>query len=126
MNSIQVFPNFVDLAPTIVRRRLVVECLYQNEITADSICQYMVELSNVMNMTIVAPPTTQYEPAYGFSAYMCWKESGMHVYTWKATQSRPNFMSLDIYTCKDFDINLVIEFTKSHFQNNITHLTWRE
>jgi len=126
MNSITTLPNFVDLAPTIVRRRLVVECLYQNEITADSICQYMVELSNVMNMTIVAPPTTQYEPAYGFSAYMCWKESGMHVYTWKATESRPNFMSLDIYTCKDFDINLVIEFTKSQFQNNITHLTWRE
>ena len=58
--------------------------------------------------------------------YVHWKESGMHVYTWKATESRPNFMSLDIYTCKDFDINLVIEFTKSHFQNNITHLTWRE
>jgi len=126
MNSITTLPNYVDLAPTIVRRRLVVECLYQNEITADSICQYMVELSNVMNMTIVAPPTTQYEPAYGFSAYMCWKESGMHVYTWKATESRPNFMSLDIYTCKDFDINLVIEFTKKHFQNNITHITWRE
>jgi S-adenosylmethionine/arginine decarboxylase-like enzyme len=126
MSSIITHSEFVDLAPTIVRRRLVIECIHQNNLDADAICQYMIQLSNVMNMTIVAPPTTQFEPAYGISAYMCWKESGMHVYTWTANENRPNFLSIDIYTCKNFDINQVIDFTKSHFQNNITQITWRE
>ena len=126
MNSITTLPQFVDLAPSIVRHRLVIECLYQNNLDAKSICQYMTELSTVMNMTIVSPPATQADPKYGISAYMCWKESGMHFYTWTANESRPNFMSIDIYTCKNFDIEKVIEFTKKHFENNITHITWRE
>jgi S-adenosylmethionine/arginine decarboxylase-like enzyme len=125
MKTVQI-PEFKDLAPSIIRRRLVVECLYQGELTADAICQYMTKLSDVMNMTIVAPPTTQMEPAYGISAYMCWKESGMHVYTWTANESRPNFMSIDIYTCKNFDISQVINFTEQHFTPQVTHITWRE
>lgn len=126
MNSITTLPQFIDLAPTIVRRRLVIECLHQNNLDAKSICQYMNDLSTVMNMTMVSPPTTQEDPEYGISAYMCWKESGMHFYSWTANESRPNFMSIDIYTCKNFDIEKVIEFTKKHFENNITHITWRE
>ena len=86
----------------------------------------MIELSNVMNMTIVTMPISNYLEEYGYSAYMTWKESGMHVYTWNETNERPNFMSIDIYTCKNFEIEKVIEFTKKHFENNITHITWRE
>ena len=97
MNQIKTSSNFVDLAPTIIRRRLVIECLYQDNITKNEICQYMNNLSSVMKMTIVTPPTTQSDPAYGISAYMCWKESGMHVYTWTANENRPNFISIDIY-----------------------------
>ena len=63
---------------------------------------------------------------YGFSAYMCWKESGMHVYTWTKTDDRPFFFSIDIYTCKDFDIKDVINFTSKSFEDVITNLTWRE
>ena len=77
-------------------------------------------------MTIVSPPTIQSVPDYGISAYVCWKESGMHIYNWTDNDSRPKFMSIDIYTCKNFEIEKVIEFTKKHFENNITHITWRE
>ena len=86
----------------------------------------MIELSNVMDMTIVTMPTTNNVEEYGFSAYMSWKESGMHVYTWNETEERPNFMSIDIYTCKDFSIPDVVEFTKNTFRENITMITWRE
>ena len=43
-----------------------------------------------------------------------------------SNETRTNFMSIDIYTCKNFEIEKVIEFTKKHFENNITHITWRE
>ena len=118
--------EFVDLAPTIVRRRLVVECIHKNNFDEKKIYDYMVHLSNIMNMTIVSLPVTNYVEEYGFSAYMSWKESGMHVYTWNENGSRPNFMSIDIYTCKNFEIKDVIDFTKGTFKNEITDITWRE
>ena len=118
--------EFIDLAPTIVRRRLVIECIHKNNFNEQKIYDYMVQLSNVMNMTIVTLPTINDVEEYGFSAYMSWKESGMHVYTWNKTDQRPNFMSIDIYTCKDFNVKDVINFTKNIFSNEITEITWRE
>ena len=118
--------EFIDLAPTIVRRRLVIECIHKNNFNEQKIYDYMVQLSNVMNMTIVLMPTINDVEEYGFSAYMSWKESGMHVYTWNETDKRPNFMSIDIYTCKDFNVKDVINFTKNIFSNEITEITWRE
>ena len=118
--------EFIDLAPTIVRRRLVIECIHKNNFNEQKIYDYMVQLSNVMNMTIVLMPTINDVEEYGFSAYMRWKESGMHVYTWNETDQRPNFMSIDIYTCKDFNVKDVINFTKNIFSNEITEITWRE
>ena len=120
--------EFVDLAPNIVRRRLVVECIHKNNFDEKKIYDYMVNLSKVMNMTIVIMPVTNYVKEYGFSAYMSWKESGMHVYTWNKDQNndRPNFMSIDIYTCKNFEIKDVIDFTRLTFSEEITDITWRE
>ena len=69
---------------------------------------------------------TNYVNEYGWSAYMSWKESGMHVYTWEETNERPNFISIDIYTCKDFDLDKVIDFTKKSFKDYLTEITWRE
>lgn len=120
--------EFVDLAPNIVRRRLVVECIHKNNFDEKKIYDYMVNLSKVMNMTIVTMPVTNYVQEYGFSAYMSWKESGMHVYTWNNDENndRPNFMSIDIYTCKNFVIKDVIDFTRLTFSDEITDITWRE
>ena len=118
--------EFIDLAPTIVRRRLIIECIHKNNFDEKKIYNYMVALSDIMNMTIVSLPVTNYVEEYGFSAYMSWKESGMHVYTWNENSERPNFMSIDIYTCKNFEIKDIIEFTKKSFNDEITEITWRE
>ena len=124
---IKTHKEFIDLAPTIVRRRLIIECIHKkNKIHEKKIYNYMVELSDIMNMTIVSLPVTNYVEEYGFSAYMSWKESGMHVYTWNENSERPHFMSIDIYTCKNFLIKDVIEFTKKSFNDEITEITWRE
>ena len=117
---------FVDLAPSIVRKRLVIECIYTGSISSEKINDYMMKLSDVMNMTIVKLPELNYVEKYGYSAYMSWKESGMHVYLWEETDARPNFISIDIYTCKDFDLRSIINYTKDAFSENITKITWRE
>lgn len=122
----EIYDTFVDLAPMIVRRRLIIEGTLNALPSQESISEYMTELSNVMNMTIVSQPSFNYEEEYGLAAYMCWKESGMHVYTWKGNGDRPNFISIDIYTCKEFDLEKVIDFTKNSFQPMLNELTWRE
>ena len=38
----------------------------------------------------------------------------MHVYTWKETDDRPNFISIDIYTCKEFDLEKVFNGVSTH------------
>ena len=67
-----------------------------------------------------------YDEKYGLSSYMCWKESGMHIYTWDKILdfSSTSFFSIDIYTCKNFNINDVINFTSTSF--SIKELTWKE
>ena len=117
---------FVDLAPTIVRKRLIIECIHNGNLNEQIIYDYMVELSSIMNMTIVTLPNLNFVKEYGYAGYMNWKESGMHVYTWNEINTRPNFMSIDIYTCKDFDIRSVINFTKEKFLDHISKITWKE
>ena len=48
MNQIKTSSNFVDLAPTIIRRRLVIECLYQDNITKNEDVSVVVEQVNAM------------------------------------------------------------------------------
>ena len=118
--------TFKDLAPMITRKRLVLEGLMKRQFTNPEINKYMIQLSSVMNMTIVTNPVFSYDKDYGTSAYMCWKESGMHVYTWKKNDDRPDFISIDIYTCKDFNIEDVLECTVTTFKDLFLELTWRE
>jgi len=119
------YDEFIDLAPMIIRRRLVIEGILYELPDQNKINEYMIELSYVMNMTIVSSPKFNYEGDYELAAYMCWKEAGMHVYTWKKDETRPNFLSIDIYTWKEFDRTNVIDFTKNTF-HTLQKITWRE
>ena len=56
MSHIVELSEFIDLAPTIIRKRLVIECIHNQNINEQLINDYMIELSDIMNMTIVIPP----------------------------------------------------------------------
>ena len=120
-----VHPSFKDLAPMIMRKRLVIECITEEGMIGSDIRPYLIALSRSMNMTIVSMPQIQYDEAYGYSGYLCWKESGCHMYSWWETEDRPHFVSIDIYTCKDFEVEDVIQFTKLHFKGKLKEITWR-
>ena len=38
----------------------------------------------------------------------------------------PMFFSIDIYTCKSFDPEHVINYTKEFFGDNLIDITWKE
>ena len=113
-----------ELAPDIYRQRMVIEGTLHNIFLPEDMTRYCNELSKVLDMTRVTTPVCNYEPNYGWCAYVHWKESGMHIYAWD--NRTPRFFSIDIYTCKKFDTKHAVEYTKEFFGENLIKLVWKE
>jgi S-adenosylmethionine decarboxylase len=111
-----VAPNsaeYRDLAPMITRQRLVVEGYPTFVITAEHIRDYLSRLSVVTDMITIIEPVTHVSDMYGWAGWIHWETSGAHFYSWE----RPvEFFSVDIYTCKAFDPQKVVEFTEQYFR----------
>ncbi len=104
---------FQDLAPAIHRQRLVVEGYPAFVITDVHIKEYLLKLSVVTDMITIIEPVTHVSERYGWAGWIHWETSGAHFYSWE----RPiEFFSVDIYTCKAFDPEAVVEFTREYFR----------
>ena len=116
--------KWIDLATDIVRQRLIIEGLLHNPFKGEDMTRYCHELTTVLDMTAVTSPVCNYDPDYGWCAYTHWKESGMHIYSWD--DRKPSFFSVDLYTCRSFDIAHPINYTQEFFGDNLIKLTWKE
>ena len=116
--------DWEDLAPEICRQRMVVEGTLHNPFEPEDMDRYCHEVTEVLNMTYVTAPICNYEPNYGWCAYMHWKESGLHIYSWDNRE--PKFFSIDMYTCKKFDPADALRYTEEFFGDNLIQLTWKE
>lgn len=102
-----------DLAPEILRQRLVIEGYPAKNINAEDIFEYLSALSPEIGMKTILPPVTHLSGTYGWAGWIHWETSGAHFYAW----DRPRlFFSVDIYTCKAFEPKHAVEFTKKFFQ----------
>jgi len=121
---LQLSKRWRDLAPDITRQRLVIEGTIHDTFTPEDMTRYCNELSKVLKMTPITSPMCNHSPRYGWCAFMHWEESGMHVYSWDSRS--PNFFSIDIYTCKKFEVDHAINYTQEFFGDNLVDLVWRE
>ena len=108
----QARPVPADLAPGIYRQRLVVEGRPEHAITAEAICQYLTQLSEVCGMITLLEPVTHRSDRYGWAGWIHWETSGAHFYAWEEPML---FFSVDIYTCAPFDPDAVVAFTAEFF-----------
>gem|GEM_PF-491353 len=114
----------------VLRKRLVIELIADSThipFSKKFITDYMIQLSKIADMTIIHGPfvgsyAKDYKPDYydGIEGHMIWAESGCQVYTW----DRFNAVTIDIYTCKDFDIQKMITFTRTYF--NAQNIAYRD
>jgi len=102
-----------DLAPDIFRQRLIIEGLIKQPIAAEDIIQYLSKLSPTLDMTLLNEPVTHKSPLYGWAGWVHWETSGAHFYAWDQPRL---FFSVDIYTCKKFDVDIAVQFTKNFFK----------
>jgi S-adenosylmethionine/arginine decarboxylase-like enzyme len=105
-----------DLAPTIYRQRLIIEGYPKKAITDQEIKAYLSQLSHVIDMKDLIEPVTHRSDMYGWAGWIHWETSGAHFYAWE----RPLlFFSVDIYTCKSFDPQVAVAFTKQYFGSDV-------
>lgn len=101
-----------DLAPQIYRQRQVIEGYPSRPITDEQIKEYLSELSKVTDMVQLLTPVTHRSDLYGWAGWIHWETSGAHFYAWEEPLL---FFSVDIYTCKAFDPEATVRFTKEFF-----------
>lgn len=108
------------LAPQIVRQRLLIEGFYSIEVTRDNLRGYLLGVAKHLNLrtygepTIFSPSGLGKEENQGFDAFIPLIDSGISVYIW----SKEKFLSIILYTCKNFDETAAIEYTKKYFYIN--------
>ncbi len=105
-----------DLAPEIHRQRLVIEGYPQQALQAADIENYLSKMSEVLGMNKLQEPVTNLSSRYGWAGWIHWENSGAHFYAWESPRL---FFSVDIYTCKSFDPEKAVNFTREFLKADV-------
>jgi hypothetical protein len=105
--------HYVDLAPQVLRQRLVIEGYPAMPISDKQIKDYLCKLSDFIGMTTLIEPVTHRSDLYGWAGWIHWETSGAHFYAWEQPLL---FFSADIYSCKAFGVQDALEFTRRYFE----------
>jgi hypothetical protein len=101
-----------DLAPEILRQRLVIEGVPARPVDDAQIRHYLSALSREVDMVQLLEPVTHRSDLYGWAGWIHWETSGAHFYAWEQPRL---FFSVDVYTCKAFDVDTAVSFTRDFF-----------
>jgi len=104
-----------DLAPDIFRQRLLIEGYYTVDVDRDRLSGFLLELAAHLALRTYGEPIV-FTPASGmgkeenagFDAFVPLIDSGISAYVW----SGPRFFSVVLYTCKGFDEQAAVDFTR--------------
>jgi len=107
-----------NLAPHLIRQRLLIEGFYTIDVDKAVIHNYFKKITDYLNLKMYGKPII-FSPGgegkrenQGYDAFVPLIDSGISVYVW----SNSSFLSLIIYTCKNFDPHKAMEFTKEYFK----------
>lgn len=107
-----------NLAPNIIRQRLLIEGFYKIDADKKTIIDYFKTITKSLKLRmygepiIFSPGGEGKEVNQGYDAFVPLIDSGISVYIW----SNAKFLSLIIYTCKSFDENKAIDVTKKFWK----------
>ena len=107
-----------NLAPDITRQRLLIEATYKRAaVSRQDVVDFLTQLPAALNLRIYSEPVV-FSPGgegkaenQGYDGFVALIDSGISVYVWENAK----FLSVVIYTCKQFDIEPAIAFTKQFF-----------
>jgi S-adenosylmethionine decarboxylase len=104
-----------NLAPDVLRKRLLIEGFYFGGMTEERVRGFLLDLAERLGVRTYGEPVV-YAPASGmgreenagFDAFVPLIDSGISAYFWTGL----SFFSVLIYTCKDFDDRKAVEVAR--------------
>lgn len=107
-----------NLAPVIFRQRLLLEGFYTINLDREILKIYLLDVAAHLNLRTYGEPIV-FSPASGmgkeenagYDAFVPLIDSGISAYVWSSAQ----FFSILLYTCKGFDEQAAIDFTRHYF-----------
>jgi len=106
-----------NLAPDVFRQRLLIEATYERAIDKRDVEEFLRELPRQLGLRIYSEPVV-YSPSgvgaeinQGYDGFVALIDSGISIYVWE----RAKFVSVVVYTCKEFAAEDAIAFTKRFF-----------
>lgn len=117
--------DWKNLAPNLVRQRVVVEATTENFINnPEIIADFLKKLTIKVGMIACSEPFVYTAHEDGWGAWQHWKTSGASFYTYPARCGDRPLITLDCYTCKPFSAETVVIFMKEYFET--TDIVWKE
>lgn len=107
-----------DLAPDIIRQRLLIEGFFSIKVRKETVAQYLKKITKELKLRTYAKPIIYTtggrgkEANKGFDAFVPLIDSGISVYIWV----NKKFFSAILYTCKHFDEKKAMKITKDFFK----------
>ncbi|MGB8433722.1 MAG: hypothetical protein WCE38_05640 [Burkholderiales bacterium] len=103
-----------EIAPDIFRQRLLIEGFYSSEVGRGAVATFLTGLAAELGLRAYAEPVI-FSPEgqgsaenQGFDAFLPLIDSGIAAYFWTGRR----FFSIVLYTCKAFDEDVAVRFTR--------------
>ena len=106
-----------DLAPDIVRQRLLIEGLYDRDVAREDVERYLMDVAAHLSLRtygspiVHAPGGAGKDSNDGFDGFIPLIDSGISLYVW----SKRRFFAAVLFTCKTFDEQAALDFTREFF-----------
>ena len=110
-----------NLAPSLVRQRVVIEGLTERIVEPREMKDYLVALAKVADMEILSGPYAYSAHELGYGGWVHWRTSGTHIYSYP---TNPPLFTVDMYTCKPFKPQEAVNFTNEYFK--ALEIVWKE
>lgn len=115
-------PKWKNLAPNIIRQRVIIEGTTENLVEPEQILDYLNALADVTKMEKLGEPYASSAHELGYAGWIHWRTSGAAFYSYP--NEPHSLFTVDCYTCKPFSAEEAADFTKDFF--SVIELVWKE
>ncbi len=102
-----------NLAPELVRQRVIIEGTTKQIVEPEEIKKYLDALAEITKMEKLSGPYAYSAHDMGYGGWIHWKSSGAAFYSYPTS---PPLFTVDCYTCKPFSCEQAAEFTGKYLK----------
>jgi hypothetical protein len=114
-----------DLAPEIFRKRLLIEGFFEKDVDKNTLIEFFHFITTRLSLSTYAEPIVHATGGegksanQGYDAFVPLIDSGIYIAVW----SNQKFLSIVMYTCKNFSEKAAVDLVKEYFF--IKEIEWK-